>query len=143
MNKIIRKKQFSEKVYCFEVEAPLIAKSCRPGNFVIVRVDKKSERVPYTIAKADVEKGTLTMVIQEVGLSSTKFCKLNVGDSVIDIVGPLGSASKIEKYGTVICAGGGIGIAAILPILTALKQAGNRVISVSVSYTHLTLPTTF
>lgn len=130
MNKIIRKKQFSEKVYCFEVEAPLIAKSCRPGNFVIVRVDKKSERVPYTIAKADVEKGTLTMVIQEVGLSSTKFCKLNVGDSVIDIVGPLGSASKIEKYGTVICAGGGIGIAAILPILTALKQAGNRVISV-------------
>lgn len=130
MNKIIKKEQFSEKVYCFEVEAPLIAKSCRPGNFIIVRVDKNSERVPYTIAKADAQKGTLTMVIQEVGLSSAKFCRLNVGDSVNDIVGPLGTPSKIENYGTVICAGGGIGIAAILPILTALKKAGNRVISV-------------
>jgi glutamate synthase (NADPH/NADH) small chain len=130
MNKIVKKEQFSEKVYCFEVEAPLIARSCRPGNFVIVRVDKRSERVPYTIAKADVKKGTLTMVIQEVGLSSTKFCRLNVGDSVNDIVGPLGTPSNIQNYGTVICAGGGIGIAAILPILTALKKAGNRVISI-------------
>ncbi len=130
MNKIIRKEQFSEKVFCFEVEAPLIAKSCRPGNFIIVRVDKKSERVPYTIAKADPEQGTLTLVIQEVGLSSIKFCSLNVGDEVADIVGPLGTPSHIENYGTVVCAGGGIGIAAILPILTAFKQAGNRVISV-------------
>lgn len=130
MNKIISKEQFSEKVYCFEVEAPLIARSCKAGNFVIVRVDKRSERVPYTIAKADAEKGTLTMVIQEVGLSSTKFCRLEVGDSVADIVGPLGTPSNIQNYGTVICAGGGIGIAAILPILTALKKAGNRVISV-------------
>lgn len=130
MNKIIKKEQFSEKVYCFEVEAPLIARSCKPGNFIIVRVDKRSERVPYTIAKADAKKGTLTLVIQKVGLSSTKFCQLNEGDYVNDIVGPLGTPSKIENYGTVICAGGGIGIAAILPILTALKQAGNRVISV-------------
>lgn len=130
MNKIIRKEQFSEKVFCFEVEAPLISKSCRPGNFIIVRVDKKSERVPYTIAKADPEQGTLTLVIQEVGLSSIKFCSLNVGDEVADIVGPLGTPSHIENYGTVVCAGGGIGIAAILPILTAFKQAGNRVISV-------------
>lgn len=95
-----------------------------------MRVDKNSERVPYTIAKADPEKGTLTMAIQEVGLSSTKLCELEPGDSVLDIVGPLGNASRIENYGTVICAGGGIGIAAILPILTALKKAGNRVISV-------------
>lgn len=130
MNKIISKEQFSEKVFCIVVEAPLIAHSCRAGNFVIVRVDKNSERVPYTIAKADPEKGTLTMVIQEVGLSSTKLCELEPGDSVLDIVGPLGNASHIENYGTVICAGGGIGIAAILPILTALKKAGNRVISV-------------
>ncbi len=130
MNKIINKEQFSEKVYCFEVEAPLIAKSCKPGNFIIVRVDSKSERVPYTIAKSDTDKGTLTLVIQEVGLSSTKFCRLNPGDFVHDIVGPLGNPSRIENYGTVICAGGGIGIAAILPILTALKKAGNRVISV-------------
>lgn len=130
MNKIINKEQFSEKVYCFEVEAPLIAKSCKPGNFIIVRVDSKSERVPYTIAKSDTDKGTLTLVIQEVGLSSKKFCRLNPGDFVHDIVGPLGNPSRIENYGTVICAGGGIGIAAILPILTALKKAGNRVISV-------------
>lgn len=130
MNKIISKEQFSEKVFCIVVEAPLIARSCRAGNFVIVRVDKNSERVPYTIAKADPEKGTLTMVIQEVGLSSTKLCQLEPGDEVLDIVGPLGQASHIENYGTVVCAGGGIGIAAILPILTALKKAGNRVISV-------------
>ena len=130
MNKIIRKQQFSEKVFCLEVEAPLIARSCRPGNFIIVRVDNHSERVPYTIAKSDPVKGTLTMVIQEVGRSSTKLCQLNEGDEIVDIVGPLGTPSHIENYGTIICAGGGIGIAAILPILTALKQAGNRVISV-------------
>lgn len=130
MNRIINKEQFSEKVYCFEVEAPLIAKSCKPGNFIIVRVDSKSERVPYTIAKSDTDKGTLTLVIQEVGLSSKKFCRLNPGDFVHDIVGPLGNPSRIENYGTVICAGGGIGIAAVLPILTALKKAGNRIISV-------------
>lgn len=130
MNKILNKEQFSEKVFCMEVEAPLIAHSCRPGNFIIVRVDKNSERVPYTIAKADAQRGTITLVVQEVGLSSTKFCQLNVGDSILDIVGPLGNASHIENYGTVICAGGGIGIAAILPILTALKKAGNKVISV-------------
>lgn len=130
MNKIVSKSQFSEKVFCFEVEAPLIARSCKPGNFIIVRVDKNSERVPYTIAKADTAKGTLTLVIQEVGLSSTKFCRLEVGEMVADIVGPLGTPSHIENYGTVLCAGGGIGIAAILPILTALKKAGNKVISV-------------
>ena len=130
MNKIISKTQFSEKVYCLEVEAPLIARSCKPGNFIILRVDDHSERVPYTIAKSDSEKGTLTLVVQEVGLSSKKLCHLSAGSFVQDIVGPLGTPSKIEKYGTVVCAGGGIGIAAILPILTALKKAGNRVISV-------------
>lgn len=130
MNKIIKKRQFSEKVFYLEVEAPLIARSCKPGNFIIVRVDEKSERVPYTIANSDAERGTLSLVVQEVGLSSTKLCRLNEGDYVHDIVGPLGTPSKIENYGTVLCAGGGIGIAAILPILTALKKAGNRVISV-------------
>ena len=130
MNKIVKKDRFSEKVYCFEIEAPLIAHSCKPGNFIIIRVDDHSERVPYTIAKSNIEAGTLTVVVQEVGLSSTKLCQLNEGDSVHDIVGPLGTPSEIENYGTVVCAGGGIGIAAILPILTALHQAGNRVISV-------------
>ena len=130
MNKILSKTQFSEKVFCIVVEAPLIARSCRPGQFIIVRVDENSERVPYTIAKNDPVKGTLTLVVQEVGLSSTKLCRLSEGDDVLDIVGPLGNPSPIEKFGTVICAGGGIGIAAILPILTALKKAGNKVVSV-------------
>ncbi len=130
MNKILKKAQFSEKVYYLELEAPLIAKSCKPGNFIIIRVDNHSERVPYTIAKSDPEKGTLSLVIQEVGLSSTKLCELPEGAYVQDVVGPLGTPSKIEKYGTVVCAGGGIGIAAILPILTALHDAGNKVVSV-------------
>lgn len=130
MNKIVSKHQFSEKVFCIVVEAPLIAHSCRPGQFIIVRVDSNSERVPYTIAKTDKKTGTLTLVIQEVGLSSKKICELNPGDYIQDIVGPLGNPSPIKNFGTVICAGGGIGIAAILPILTALKLAGNKVISV-------------
>lgn len=130
MNKIIRKEQFSEKVFLFEVEAPLIAKSRKAGNFVIVRVDDKGERMPLTIAYADVEKGTITIVVQEVGLSSTKLCRLGVGDYITDVVGPLGNPTKIEKFGTVICAGGGVGTAPMLPIVKALKAAGNRVLSV-------------
>lgn len=130
MNKIIRKEQFSEKVYLFEVEAPLIARSRKAGNFVIIRVGEKGERVPLTIADADIEKGTITIVVQKVGLSSTKLCCLNAGDYITDVVGPLGNPTKIEKYGTVICAGGGVGIAPMLPIAKALKAAGNRVLSV-------------
>lgn len=130
MNKIIRKKQFSERVFLFEVEAPLIARSRKAGNFVIVRVGHKGERMPLTIADADVEKGTITIVVQEVGLSSTKLCHLNVGDFITDVVGPLGNPTKIENFGTVICAGGGVGIAPMLPIVKALKAAGNRVLSV-------------
>lgn len=130
MNKIVRKEQFSEKVFLFEIEAPLIAKSRKAGNFVIVRVDDKGERIPLTIANADINKGTITIVVQKVGLSSTKLCLLNVGDYITDVVGPLGNPTKIEKYGTVICAGGGVGIAPMLPIAKALKAAGNRVLSV-------------
>ena len=130
MNKIVRKEQFSEKVFLFEIEAPLIAKSRKAGNFVIVRVGKKGERMPLTIAGADIEKGTITLVVQMVGLSSKKLCALNEGDYVTDVVGPLGNPTKIEKYGTVVCAGGGLGVAPMLPIIQALKAAGNRVFSV-------------
>ena len=130
MYKIVSKKQFSEKVFCMEIEAPMIAKSRKPGNFVIVRVDKHSERMPLTIADADVNTGTITLVIQEVGMSSTKLCMKNVGDSVADIVGPLGNPTHIEKFGTVICACGGLGAAPMLPIIRGLKAAGNRVLSV-------------
>ena len=130
MNKIIRKEQFSEKVFLLEVEAPLIAKSRKAGNFVIVRVDKKGERMPLTIAEADTTRGTITLVVQKVGLSSTKLCNLNEGDMIADVVGPLGNPTHIEKFGTVICAGGGVGVAPMLPIIQALKAAGNRVLSV-------------
>lgn len=130
MNKIIRKRQFSEKVYEFEIEAPLIAKSRKAGNFVIVRVDENGERMPLTIADADTNKGTITIVVQQVGLSSKKLCSLNEGDFVCDVVGPLGSPTDIQKYGTVVCAGGGVGSAPLLPIVRALKKAGNRVLSV-------------
>ena len=130
MNKIISKRQFSEKVFCFDIEAPLIAQSRRAGNFVIVRVDKNSERMPLTIADADKVRGTIKLVVQKVGLSSTKLCNLNEGDDVADVVGPLGNPTHIENFGTVICAGGGVGVAPMLPIIRALKEAGNRVLSV-------------
>src|SRR5574344_2683654 len=130
MNKIVRKEQFSEKVFLFEVEAPLIAQSRKAGNFVIVRVGSKGERMPLTIADADTNKGTITLVVQEVGLSSTKLCMLNEGDFITDVVGPLGNPTHIENFGTVVCAGGGVGVAPMLPIIKALKAAGNRVISV-------------
>ena len=130
MNKIISKEQFSEKVFKFEVEAPLIAKSRKAGHFVIVRIGEKGERMPLTIADSDIEKGTITLVVQKVGLSSTKLCMLNEGDYITDVVGPLGQATHIENFGTVVCAGGGVGVAPMLPIIKALKAAGNRVISV-------------
>ena len=130
MNKIISKRQFSEKVFCFDIEAPLIAQSRRAGNFVIVRVDKNSERMPLTIADADKVRGTIKLVVQKVGLSSTKLCNLNEGDDVADVVGPLGNPTHIENFGTVMCAGGGVGVAPMLPIIRALKEAGNRVLSV-------------
>lgn len=130
MYKIVEKIQFSEKVFLLEIEAPLIAKSRKPGNFVIVRVDQLGERMPLTIADADVDKGTITLVVQKVGLSSTKLCDLNVGDSVLDVVGPLGNPTHIENFGTVVCACGGVGAAPMLPIVRGLKAAGNRVLTV-------------
>ena len=130
MNKIVSKEFFSAKVVKLEVEAPLIARSRKAGHFVIVRVGEKGERMPLTIAEADPKKGTITLVVQEVGLSSTKLCQLEVGDEITDVVGPLGQATHIEKFGTVVCAGGGVGVAPMLPIVQALKAAGNRVITV-------------
>ncbi len=130
MNKIVSKEQFSEKVFKFEIEAPLIARARKAGHFVIVRVGEKGERMPLTIAEADIQKGTITLIVQKVGLSSTRLCQLNVGDYITDVVGPLGKATHIDRFGTVVCAGGGVGIAPMLPIIQALKSAGNRVISV-------------
>ena len=130
MNKIISKEHFSEKVFKLVIEAPLIAKSRKAGQFVIVRVGDKGERMPLTIAEADPVKGTITLVVQKVGLSSTRLCELNEGDYITDVVGPLGKATHIENFGTVVCAGGGVGVAPMLPIVQALKAAGNKVITV-------------
>ncbi|NCC98826.1 MAG: sulfide/dihydroorotate dehydrogenase-like FAD/NAD-binding protein [Bacteroidia bacterium] len=130
MNKIISKKNFSENVVSLDIEAPLIAKARRAGHFVIVRIDKDGERIPLTIAGSDIEKGTITLVVQKIGVSSTKLCSLNAGDYIEDVVGPLGKATHIDKFGTVVCACGGVGTAPMLPIVEALKKAGNKVIVV-------------
>lgn len=130
MNTIVSKRFFSENVAEIVVEAPLIARSRRAGHFVIVRVDKNGERMPLTIADADVEKGTITLVVQRIGVSSSKLCALEPGDQVADLVGPLGKATDIKNFGTVVCACGGVGAAPMLPIAKALKAAGNRVITV-------------
>lgn len=130
MNRIIEKSQFSENVFRFVVEAPLIARARKAGHFVIVRTDPHGERMPLTIAEADPEKGYITLVVQRVGVSSDKLCALKSGDMLADVVGPLGKATHIEKFGTVVCAGGGVGTAPMLPIVQALHKAGNKVIAV-------------
>lgn len=135
MNKIVGKEYLSEKVVKLEVEAPLVARSRRAGHFVIVRVGKKGERVPYTIASSNLKKGTITLVIQIVGKSSQKVAQLEVGDYITDLVGPLGKATHIANFGTVICAGGGVGVAPMLPIIEAMSKAGNKVIAVMAART--------
>ena len=130
MNKVISKRFFSDNVEELVIEAPLIAKSRRAGHFVIVRVDEHSERMPLTIANADIEHGTITLVVQRIGVSSAKLCALNAGDQLFDLVGPLGKATDIRHFGTVVCACGGVGAAPMLPIAQALKAAGNRVITI-------------
>jgi ferredoxin/flavodoxin---NADP+ reductase len=130
MSRIIEKEYFSEAVVRLVVEAPHIAKSRKAGHFVIVKTGEKGERIPLTIAAADVDLGTITLIIQKVGVTSTKICELEVGDEITDVVGPLGKATHIENVGTVLASGGGVGVAPLLPIVEALKQAGNRVITV-------------
>ena len=130
MNKIISKRFFSDNVAEIVVEAPLIARSRKAGHFVIIRVDAHSERMPLTISAADTDKGTITLVVQRIGVSSTKLCAMEPGQFLQDVVGPLGKATHIENFGTVVCACGGVGAAPMLPIAEALKKAGNRVITV-------------
>lgn len=131
MNQIIAKKYFSEHVVQLTVEAPEVAKARRPGHFVIVRCGEGGERIPLTISDADIEKGTINLVIQAVGDSTRKICALEPGQFLTDLVGPLGRATAISKHeGTVLCCGGGVGIAPLLPIIQGMKKAGNRVVSV-------------
>lgn len=130
MSKILEKEYFSKNVARIVLDAPEIAKSRKPGHFVIVKIGEKGERIPLTIASSDSEKGTITLVVQTVGVSSAKLVNLEVGDEVTDVVGPLGLATHIEKVGTVLCAGGGVGVAPLLPIVEGFKKAGNRVITI-------------
>ena len=130
MPKILSKRLFSENVAELVVHAPLIARSRRAGHFVIVRVDEHSERMPLTISSADIDQGTITLVVQRIGVSSAKLMALEAGDELHNVVGPLGKATNIQAFGTVVCACGGVGAAPMLPIAQALKQAGNRVITV-------------
>ncbi|WP_462318503.1 sulfide/dihydroorotate dehydrogenase-like FAD/NAD-binding protein [Marinilabilia sp.] len=130
MNKVVSKDYFSENVVRLEIEAPRIAKSRRAGHFVILRVEEKGERIPLTISSADTIKGTITLVVQKVGVTSNKLCALEPGDFITDLVGPLGQATEVKKTGTVLACGGGVGVAPLLPIVEANKNAGNKVISV-------------
>jgi ferredoxin--NADP+ reductase len=130
MSKIVSKEYLSEKVVKLELEAPLIAKKRRAGHFVIVKIGQNGERIPLTISSANIDKGTITLIIQKVGVTSHKVANLEVGDYVTDLVGPLGQPTHIEKFGTVLCAGGGVGVAPLLPIVEALKSTGNRVLTV-------------
>lgn len=130
MNLITEKTWFSDKVFKMEVEAPRIARSRKPGHFIILRVDENGERIPLTITGSDVEKGTITLVVQTMGVSSTKLSELNPGDYIHDLVGPLGQATHIYNAGTILACGGGVGVAPMLPIVEGFKKAGNRVISI-------------
>lgn len=130
MFKIIKKEILAENTKLFEIEAELIAKKCLPGHFVILIIDEKGERIPLTIADFDRNKGIISIVVQEVGKTTFQLGEMNIGDEIPDFIGPLGNPSEIEKFGKVICVGGGVGIAPVYPIASALKEKGNKIISI-------------
>ncbi len=130
MSRIVGKEYLSENVVRLEVEAPVIARKRKAGHFVIVKIGKEGERIPLTISQADSSKGTITLIIQRVGVTSHKLSDMDEGDEITDLVGPLGHPTRIDKAGTVLCAGGGVGIAPLLPIVEAFHQAGNRIVAV-------------
>ncbi|MDA8084119.1 MAG: sulfide/dihydroorotate dehydrogenase-like FAD/NAD-binding protein [Nitrospiraceae bacterium] len=130
MYRILKKEVLSDVVKLMEIEAPHVARRARAGQFVIVRIDEFGERIPLTIADYDRDRGAITLIFQELGKSTIQLGRLRTGDSIASFAGPLGHPTEIENYGTVACVGGGVGIAPIYPIARALKQAGNRVISV-------------
>jgi ferredoxin--NADP+ reductase len=130
MYKIVAKEKLTSVIHYLRIEAPAIAKKAKAGQFVVIRVDDVGERIPLTLADWDAKEGTVTLVAMEVGTSSKKLSLMKVGDSILDLVGPLGLPTEIEKFGTVVCVGGGVGIAPIYPIARALKQEGNKIISI-------------
>ncbi len=130
MYKIVTKKELAPKVKLYEIEAPLIAKKRKPGQFVIIRLHNEGERIPLTIAGSDNDKGTITLIVQEVGKTTIELSHFNEGDTILDVVGPLGKPTHIENFGTAVVVGGGIGLAVALPMAKALKETGNEVISI-------------
>ena len=130
MYKILRKEVLSATLKLFEIDAPKIAKKCKAGQFIILRIDEKGERIPLTIADFDREKGTIILIFAEVGKTTQQLGRMSCGDDLLDFVGPLGRPSEIEKYGRVVCIGGGVGVAPVFPITRALKEAGNEVIGI-------------
>lgn len=130
MKKITAKREIVPNVHLLEIDAPLISQKAKPGQFVIIMPDEVGERIPFTISDWDADKGTITIFFLEVGISTMKMARMSAGDDLYAVVGPLGRPAKIEKYGTVVVGGGCYGIGGILPIARALKDAGNRVITV-------------
>jgi ferredoxin--NADP+ reductase len=130
LNKIINKERLAEDIYKFDIIAPAIAKNARPGQFVIIRINERGERVPFTIADSDPEKGIISIVTLKIGKTTCMLSSLKQGDEILDVIGPLGTESEIGKFGKVILAGGGVGIAPIFPVAKALKSSGNYIISV-------------
>lgn len=136
MYEITEKIELSHGVYIFKIKAPSIAKKRKAGQFVIIRTDEHGERVPFTIMDSNDEDETITILVQEVGKSTAVLCGMNKGDYILDAVGPLGHPTHIEKYGTVVCVGGGIGTAPVLPIAKAMKAGGNKIVSIIGARTH-------
>ena len=130
MYKILDRVDYSDDVYMQLIEAPAIAAACQPGQFIILRIDEEGERIPLTIADYDRGAGTITIVVQAIGKTTRQLQRLGKGDSLANFIGPLGVPSEIDKLGTVVVAGGGIGVAPIYPIARALKEAGNKVIAI-------------
>ena len=130
MYRILDREDLTSEIHLLKIEAPGVARKAQAGQFIIVRVDEKGERIPLTIADWDREEGNVTIVFMEVGTSTRKLASLSIGDSVVDFVGPLGRPTEIEQFGTVVCVAGGFAIATIMPIARAMRKAGNRVISI-------------
>ena len=130
MYKILEKKKLVSNIHLFKVAAPAVAKKARAGQFVVIRIDEKGERIPLTLADWDADEGTVTIVFMEVGTSTAKLALLEAGDSIADLTGPLGLPSDIEKFGTVVFVAGGVGVAPVVPIARAMKAKGNKVISI-------------
>src|SRR4030065_104583 len=130
MFKIVTKEKLCPVVDFMKIEAPAIAKKAKPGQFVVIRIDEVGERIPLTLADWDAKEGTLSLVAMRVGTSTYKLSHLNSGDCIMDLIGPLGLPSEIESFGTVVCVGGGVGVAPVYPIARALKQAGNKDITI-------------